>query len=112
MKKRTFTTIVFLFAALFIQTISAFGGESENQRAKTAEHYFTAKQYDKAATLYAQLVSSNPKSYKYNYYYGICLLITGKDKNQALPYRQAPRLSRCRSRPQACDGPQPAFFRI
>lgn len=61
-------------------------GESVNQRAKQAEKLFLAKQYDKAAPLFAQLLSSNPKSYKYNYYYGICLTIIAKDKSQALPY--------------------------
>lgn len=65
------------------------GGESEQQRAKAAEKLFVAKQYDKAAPLYAQLVSSNPKNYKYNYYYGICILISGKDKEQSLPYLKA-----------------------
>jgi hypothetical protein len=60
--------------------------ETENQRAKTAEKYFLAKQYDKACPLYAQLVSSSPKNYKYNYYYGICILISGKDKSMAMPY--------------------------
>lgn len=63
--------------------------ESEGQRAKTAEKYFVAKQFDKAAPLFAQLVSSNPKNFKYNYYYGICLTITAKDKTQALPYLEA-----------------------
>jgi hypothetical protein len=62
------------------------GGQSEHSRAKTAEKYFLAKQYEKASPLYAQLVSSNPKNYKYNYYYGICILIAGKDKKQAIPY--------------------------
>lgn len=86
MKKRLFTVVVFMFAMFAsISTLKA-GGVSEHQRSRTAEKYFLAKQYDKAAPLYAQLVSSNPKNYKYNYYYGICLLIIGKDKNQAMPY--------------------------
>jgi hypothetical protein len=79
-----------MFTVLFIKTDNALGGvPSEAQRARTAEKYYVAKQFDKAAPLFAQLVSSNPKSYKYNYYYGICLLITGKDKNLAIPYMEA-----------------------
>ena len=71
---------------IFLLTVRYVSAETEGQIARTAEKHFIAKQYTKAAPLYAQLVSSNPKNYKYNYYYGICLLITGKDKNQALPY--------------------------
>ena len=86
MKNKLFT-VVLLLSAMFasVGTIKA-GGPSEHQRAKTAEKFFLAKQYDKAAPLYAQLVSSSPKNFRYNYYYGICLLIIGKDKNQAMPY--------------------------
>ena len=76
-----------LVCVLFTNSIAALAGNmSEGQRSKSAEKYFITKQYDKAAPLFAQLVSSNPKNYKYNYYYGICLLIVGKDKNEALPY--------------------------
>lgn len=86
MKKKLFTVVLLLSAiCVSVSTVLA-GGESEHQRAKAAEKLFLAKQYEKAAPLYAQLVSSNPKNYKYNYYYGICLTIIGKDKREALPY--------------------------
>ena len=79
--------LMLLACVLVTNSFPALGGNiSEGQRSKTAEKYFLAKQYDKAAPLFAQLVSNNPKSYKYNYYYGICLLIIGEDKGQALPY--------------------------
>jgi hypothetical protein len=72
--KKKLLTVVLMWAVSGICCTAAFaGGESEHQRAKTAE----------------KLVSSNPKSFKYNYYYGICLLISGKDKTQALPYLEA-----------------------
>lgn len=88
--KKKLCTVVLLVAAMFVSVSTVIaGGESEHQRAKTAEKMFLAKQYEKAAPLYAQLVSSNPKNYKYNYYYGICLTIIGKDKSQALPYLEA-----------------------
>ena len=86
MKKKLFTVVLLLSAiCVSVSTVLA-GGESEHQRAKTAEKLFLAKQYEKAAPMFAQLVSSNPKNYKYNYYYGICLTIIGKDKKEALPY--------------------------
>ena len=79
--------IRFVVLFVLIQCLSlSVQAETEGQRAKAAEKFFVAKQFAQAAPLYAQLVSSNPKSYKYNYYYGICLLITGKDKNEAIPY--------------------------
>lgn len=86
MKNKLFTVVLLLSAICgSVNSLSA-GGESEGQRAKRAEKLFLAKDYEKAAPLFAQLVSSNPKSYKYNYYYGICLTIIGKDKSEALPY--------------------------
>ncbi len=84
--RNKFLSISIVMILLMVNSSFIAKGESENQRAKQAEKYFLAKQYDKAAPLYAQLVSSNPKSYKYNYYYGICLTIIAKDKSQALPY--------------------------
>ncbi|MFM9008682.1 MAG: hypothetical protein ACKORE_08875, partial [Bacteroidota bacterium] len=83
------------FKALFIVLISALtmntatAGSAETARFKEAEKLFVDKQYDKAMPLFAQLVSSSPKNYKYNYYYGICLLIQGTDKSKALPYLEA-----------------------
>ena len=61
-------------------------GNGDHGRAKTAESYFLSKHYDKATPLYAQLVSNHPNNYKYNYYYGVCLLITDKDKAKAVKY--------------------------
>ncbi|MBP6513112.1 MAG: PD40 domain-containing protein [Bacteroidia bacterium] len=85
--KNIFVALTLMFTSVYISTeVSMAGGQSENSRAKTAEKYFLAKQYEKASPLYAQLVSSNPKNYKYNYYYGICLLIAGKDKKESIPY--------------------------
>lgn len=88
--KNKIKTVVLVVSAIFMTSgILLAGGESEHQRAKAAEKLFLAKQYEKAAPMYAQLVSSNPKNYKYNYYYGICLTIIGKNKQEALPYLEA-----------------------
>ncbi|MBL7923741.1 MAG: PD40 domain-containing protein [Bacteroidia bacterium] len=85
--KNKIVRVVLILSAFFISSgVIKAGGVSEHARARAAEKLFLAKQYDKASPLYAQLVSSNPKNFKYNYYYGICLLITGKDKRQCLPY--------------------------
>ena len=84
-----------IYKALFIVLITALtmntatAGSAENARFKEAEKLFVEKQYDKAMPLFAQLVSSSPKNFKYNYYYGICLLIQGTDKSKALPYLEA-----------------------
>ncbi len=86
MKNSMLKVVMTVCALCLISFVASATGETENSRAKNAEKLFVAKQYDKAAPLFAQLLSSNPKNYKYNYYYGICLLITGKDKNAAIPY--------------------------
>jgi hypothetical protein len=80
-KIRLCALLVF-FQLLFISVHA----ETEGQMARKAEKYFVAKNFTEAAPLYAQLVSSNPKSFRYNYYYGICLLVTASDKNEAIPY--------------------------
>lgn len=85
--KNTFVVLTLLLTMVFTPgKIVEAGGQSEHSRAKSAEKYFLAKKYDKAAPLYAQLVANNPKNYKYNYYYGICILIAGKDKKESIPY--------------------------
>jgi len=61
-------------------------GMTESEQAKAAEKLYLAKQYEKAAVLYSELLSKNPNNYKYNYYYGICALIVEADKSAALPY--------------------------
>ncbi len=61
-------------------------GNGDHGRAKMAEKYFLAKNYEKATPLFAQLVSNHANNYKYNYYYGVCLLITHKDKTKAVQY--------------------------
>ena len=66
--KNIVVALTLMLTSVCISTeVSNAGGQSEHSRAKTAEKYFLAKQYEKASPLYAQLVSSNPKNYKYNY---------------------------------------------
>ncbi len=56
------------------------------QRRKEAVRLFVNKQYVKALPLFAQLVSNHPENFKFNYYYGACLLIADKDKAKAVEH--------------------------
>ena len=58
-------------------------GASEAEQAKAAEKLYLAKQYEKAAIQFSELLSKNPTNFKYNYYYGICALIIDADKSAA-----------------------------
>lgn len=86
MKK--YLLVYVLLTTLFTASVSinSTAGTPEAERFKEAERYFLEKQYEKALPLFAQLVSNSPKNFKYNYYYGICILIQGPDKSKALPY--------------------------
>ncbi len=53
---------------------------SERAMFKQAERHFVKKEYEQALPLYARLISAHGDNYKLNYCYGICLLITDKDK--------------------------------
>lgn len=57
-----------------------------NLQSKEAEKYFYAQQYDKAAPLFAQLISTDPQNFRYNYFYGICLLVISENKVSSIPY--------------------------
>lgn len=80
--------IILMLCMLFslISRTPVLAAKNEGQRFREAEKLFHAKQFEKALPVFAQLVSSHPKNYKYNYYYGVCLLIAGKEKSLALNY--------------------------
>jgi tetratricopeptide (TPR) repeat protein len=85
MKTRKFITSLFLVAAALIfsqKTVSA----NDSQRAKQAVRLFVNKQYAAAMPMFAQLVANHPENYKYNYYYGVCLLVCDKDKVKAVEH--------------------------
>lgn len=88
--KRNFIIGLSLIISMFSGMIAIAApfklGNGDHGRAKMAERYFLSKNYDKATPLFAQLVSNHPNNYKYNYYYGVCLLITDKDKDKAVKY--------------------------
>jgi len=86
MKKARPTILMLLIAFSLVSSTSLLAGKNEAQRFREAEKLFHAKHYEKAMPMFAQLVSSHPKNYKYNYYFGVCLLVASKEKSQALNY--------------------------
>jgi hypothetical protein len=77
-----------LFLFLSIQLFSLHshaqvGLNSEEEQKKSAHALFVSGQYGKAAPLYAQLISNHPEDTGYNYYYGVSLLLSSKNKNEA-----------------------------
>ncbi len=83
------TLILSMFSGMVVIAKPFNLGNGDHGRAKMAERYFLSKNYDKATPLFAQLVSNHPNNYKYNYYYGVCLLITNKDKDKAVKYLES-----------------------
>ena len=83
------TLILSMFSGMIVSAKPFNLGNGDHGRAKMAERYFLSKNYDKATPLFAQLVSNHPNNYKYNYYYGVCLLITNKDKDKAVKYLES-----------------------
>ena len=69
---------------LLLGTVKVKAGDI--QRRREAVRLFVNKQYARALPLFAQLVSNHPENYKFNYYYGACLLITDKDKEKAVAH--------------------------
>lgn len=89
---KIFTLTFLLLVSFYANGINPTGqskGTSEKSMFKQAEKYFLKKDYEKATPLYAQLVSTHTDNYKLNYCYGICLLITDKDKSKAVKYLEA-----------------------
>ncbi len=80
----------FLFIVVF--TISAGvlcaqkSPSSEADLKKQAERQFNQHNYASATPLYSQLLSLYPKSPDYNYRYGVCLLLSSKDKATSVSY--------------------------
>src|SRR4051794_9143029 len=86
-------TLLLLFITVSVSNAGTPGEtpafHSEKAMFRQAERYFVKQDYEHAAPLYAQLISTHPDHYKLNYCYGICLLIMDKDKTSALKYLEA-----------------------
>lgn len=84
MKTSKLITGLFLCSMIFVFANTARA--TDQVRSKTAVRLFVNKQYAQAMPMFAQLVANHPSNYKYNYYYGVCLLVCDKDKEKAVQY--------------------------
>ncbi|HNQ12756.1 MAG TPA: hypothetical protein PKH65_04535 [Bacteroidia bacterium] len=79
-----------VFCALFLFGISIsfaqMSRKQENKKWTEAQELFDTKQYDKAEPLFSHLLSQDPANSALNYYYGVCLLVTEKDKAKAITH--------------------------
>ncbi len=86
-KRLSFSFLIFCLcsASLLAQKSPA----SENDLKKQAEKLFQNQKYEDATPMYSQLLSLYPREAIYNYRYGVCLLMSGKDKTGAATYLEA-----------------------
>ena len=62
---------------------------SETDLKKRADHYFAAENFEAALPDYSRLLSLYPTESIYNYRFGVCLLLAGKEKANASTYIEA-----------------------
>jgi hypothetical protein len=62
----------------------SFGSEKELRN--KASKYFKNDDFASCLPLYSQLLSLYPKESEYNYRYGVCLLMAGKEKEKSIAY--------------------------
>lgn len=86
MKKLNLKTVLLVLSGCILLTTTEQSQAGDLQRRREAVRLFVNKQYVKALPLFAQLVSNHPENYKFNYYYGVCLLIADKDKAKAVEH--------------------------
>ena len=56
---------------------------SEAELKKQADKYFNAEKYEAALPDYSRLLSLYPQEPLFNYRFGVCLLLAGKEKANA-----------------------------
>ena len=86
MKNLNLKVVFVLSSFILLFSTSEKTQAGDLQRRREAVRLFCNKQYARALPLFAQLVSNHPENYKYNYYYGACLLIADKDKMKAVEH--------------------------
>ena len=84
---RLYILLVFLFAGSI--SVAQKSPASEADLKKQAEKFFEKQNYEEASPMYSQLLSLYPREAIYNYRYGICLLMSGRDKTGAATYLEA-----------------------
>jgi len=81
--------LIFSFLLLIVNPPLLFSDTevaSEVDLKKRADNYFSEENYEKALPDYSRLLSIYPRETIYNYRYGVCLLMSGKDKSSAATY--------------------------
>ncbi|MFN5385859.1 MAG: hypothetical protein ACK5CO_03440 [Bacteroidota bacterium] len=78
-----------MLALVFLNVFSvraqdSFGSEKELRN--KASKYFKNDDFASCLPLYSQLLSLYPKEAEYNYRYGVCLLMAGKEKEKSIAY--------------------------
>lgn len=78
-----FTTALFLFAG---STAAQNKFNSEADLLKQANLYFEEEEFLKAYPLFSQLLAMHQESPEYNYKFGVCMLFSVAEKEQAIKY--------------------------
>ncbi len=84
-----FRKVFFVILILILSGLGSFAqdkSEGEQKVEDEAFMFFTNKDYDKAMSLFSQLLSLHPQDPSYNYGYGVCLIETNTDTKGALKY--------------------------
>ncbi len=88
--RTAFLSRCFLFIVVYVISAGAIYAQkspsSEADLKKQAERQFNQHNYANATPLYSQLLSLYPKSPDYNYRYGVCMLLSSKDKVTSVSY--------------------------
>ncbi len=78
--------LLFGISLSFKYSIAQNNYGSEEELKKEAERLFKEESFSEANSLFSQLLSLYPKDPDYNFKYGVCLLMTGEDKEKPITY--------------------------
>jgi tetratricopeptide (TPR) repeat protein len=78
--------MLMLFLSISTGIFAQAGYKSEEELIKSAEKFFSEKNYEKAFPLFSQIVSNRPDNSYYNYCLGVCIMKAGTDKAEAIRF--------------------------
>jgi len=78
--------MLMLFLSISTGIFAQAGYKSEEELIKSAEKFFSEKNYEKAFPLFSQIVSNRPDNSFYNYCLGVCIMKAGTDKAEAIRF--------------------------
>lgn len=81
-----FTCVFWMVLLMPVLALAQKPTSSEADLKKQADKNFLAGDFDAATPLYSQLLSLYPTDPLYNYRYGVCVLLAGTEKGNAIPY--------------------------